>query len=167
MADAIRVEDDGAVRHLVLCRPDEFNTITIELRNTSSLPVSAAVCASLPNFIGIDGSETRKDWKGDRQYVGAKQNRNTLRDGDGLAGVFMTSAGVEPLHEAFGTIALATTATAGVTRRTKYRLKSPNATDLDADTTAAIAGFSYTGLPRIVSGCPTIIDGCQINWPLA
>ncbi len=33
MADAIRVEDDGAVRHLVLCRPDEFNTITIELRN--------------------------------------------------------------------------------------------------------------------------------------
>jgi enoyl-CoA hydratase len=31
--DAIRVEDDGAVRHLVLCRPDEFNTITIGLRN--------------------------------------------------------------------------------------------------------------------------------------
>ena len=33
MGTAIRVEDDGAVRHLVLCRPDEFNTITVTLRN--------------------------------------------------------------------------------------------------------------------------------------
>jgi len=33
MGDAIRAEDDGAVRHLVLCRPDEFNTITVALRN--------------------------------------------------------------------------------------------------------------------------------------
>ncbi len=30
---AIRVEDDGAVRHLILCRPDEFNTITPEFRD--------------------------------------------------------------------------------------------------------------------------------------
>ncbi len=30
---AIRIEDDGAVRHLVLCRPDEFNTITPQLRD--------------------------------------------------------------------------------------------------------------------------------------
>jgi enoyl-CoA hydratase/carnithine racemase len=31
MGQAIRVEDDGAVRRLVLCRPDEFNTITPQL----------------------------------------------------------------------------------------------------------------------------------------
>lgn len=30
---AIRIEDEGAVRRLVLCRPDEFNTITTELRD--------------------------------------------------------------------------------------------------------------------------------------
>jgi enoyl-CoA hydratase len=30
---AIRVEDDGAVRSLVLCRPEALNTITIELRD--------------------------------------------------------------------------------------------------------------------------------------
>jgi len=30
---AIRVEDEGAVRRLVLCRPDEFNTITPQLRD--------------------------------------------------------------------------------------------------------------------------------------
>jgi enoyl-CoA hydratase len=33
VGDAIRVEDDGAVRHLVLCRPDELNTITLGLRD--------------------------------------------------------------------------------------------------------------------------------------
>ena len=33
MPRAIRIEDDGAVRRLVLCRPDEFNTITPELRD--------------------------------------------------------------------------------------------------------------------------------------
>jgi enoyl-CoA hydratase len=33
MGVALRIEDDGAVRHLVLCRPDEFNTITPILRD--------------------------------------------------------------------------------------------------------------------------------------
>jgi enoyl-CoA hydratase len=33
MGEAIRIEDDGPVRHLVLCRPCEFNTITVALRN--------------------------------------------------------------------------------------------------------------------------------------
>jgi len=32
MASTIRIEDQGAVRRLVFCRPDEFNTITPELR---------------------------------------------------------------------------------------------------------------------------------------
>jgi enoyl-CoA hydratase len=33
MGSAIRIEDEGAVRRLVLCRPDEFNTITPQLRD--------------------------------------------------------------------------------------------------------------------------------------
>lgn len=33
MGVAVRTEDDGAVRHLVLCRPDELNTITPALRD--------------------------------------------------------------------------------------------------------------------------------------
>src|SRR3954454_17473524 len=33
MGEAIRVEDDGAVRQLVLCRPEELNTITVTLRD--------------------------------------------------------------------------------------------------------------------------------------
>jgi enoyl-CoA hydratase len=33
MGEALRGEDDGPVRHLVLCRPDEMNTITPALRD--------------------------------------------------------------------------------------------------------------------------------------
>jgi enoyl-CoA hydratase len=39
---AIRIEDDGAVRRLVLCRPAEFNTITPELRDELSAALDDA-----------------------------------------------------------------------------------------------------------------------------
>ncbi len=39
---AIRTEDDGAVRHLVLCRPAEYNTITPELRDDLLATLDAA-----------------------------------------------------------------------------------------------------------------------------
>jgi len=42
VGDAIRIEDDGAVRHLVLCRPDAFNTITLQLRDELDAALDAA-----------------------------------------------------------------------------------------------------------------------------
>ncbi|HJR26946.1 MAG TPA: crotonase/enoyl-CoA hydratase family protein [Acidimicrobiales bacterium] len=42
MTDAIRIDDDGAVRHLVLCRPDELNTITVGLRDELDAALTAA-----------------------------------------------------------------------------------------------------------------------------
>lgn len=42
MGDALRVEDHGAVRHLVLCRPDELNTITLGLRDELDTELDAA-----------------------------------------------------------------------------------------------------------------------------
>jgi enoyl-CoA hydratase/carnithine racemase len=39
---AIRIEDDAAVRHLVLCRPDEYNTITVALRDELIATLDAA-----------------------------------------------------------------------------------------------------------------------------
>ena len=42
MGDAVRVEDDGAVRRLVLCRPKEFNTITPQLRDELSSELDQA-----------------------------------------------------------------------------------------------------------------------------
>lgn len=42
MGEAIRIEDEGAVRRLVLCRPDEFNTITPQLRDELDAALEAA-----------------------------------------------------------------------------------------------------------------------------
>lgn len=39
---AIRIENSGAVRHLVFCRPAEYNTITLELRNELDAALDAA-----------------------------------------------------------------------------------------------------------------------------
>ncbi|MHC4982442.1 MAG: GH116 family glycosyl-hydrolase [Planctomycetota bacterium] len=79
--------------------------------NTTSRPLSAAICASLPNFIGSDGSP---------QQPGPKKNRNRFRRRDGLAGIFMDSTGVAKRDATWGTIALATTAAAGITYRTSW-----------------------------------------------
>lgn len=40
--EAIRIEDDGGVRHLVLCRPEEYNTITVALRDELDAALDAA-----------------------------------------------------------------------------------------------------------------------------
>ncbi len=42
VTEAIRIEDDGGVRHLVLCRPDELNTITVALRDELDAALTAA-----------------------------------------------------------------------------------------------------------------------------
>jgi enoyl-CoA hydratase len=42
MGTAIRIEDYGAVRTLVFCRPDEFNTITPQLRDELDAALEAA-----------------------------------------------------------------------------------------------------------------------------
>lgn len=42
MKPALRVEDDGHVRHLVLCRPDEYNTITPQLRDEMGVALDDA-----------------------------------------------------------------------------------------------------------------------------
>ena len=42
MGEALRIEDHGGVRHFVLCRPDEYNTITLALRNELDAALDAA-----------------------------------------------------------------------------------------------------------------------------
>ena len=42
MATAIRTSDDGAVRHLTLCRPEQYNTITPQLRDELGTALDAA-----------------------------------------------------------------------------------------------------------------------------
>jgi len=67
------------------------------LTNQGDADVEAAVCGSLNNFIGADGTSSAP-----------KDNRNSYREGDGLAGIFMESSGVDPDAPQWGTLVLTT-----------------------------------------------------------
>ena len=88
------------------------------LRNRTHSPVQAAVCGSLPNFIGIDGSQTALQWGRVPLHTGASKNRNRYREGSRVRGFLMDSRGVDPGSEAWGTLALVTPAHSGVSHRT-------------------------------------------------
>ena len=79
-----------------------------EVTNLTDQPMEVAVCGTMRNFIGIDGSKTTRNWKGDIIPYGAKKNINTFRSNEYLKGIFMTSDGVDKDDPAFGTIALTT-----------------------------------------------------------
>ncbi len=72
------------------------------LNNDTDSDIQAAVCGSLQNFIGADGTSGA-----------AKANSNVYREQDGLAGIFMSSDGVNPDAPQWGTLALTTPYLAG------------------------------------------------------
>ncbi|MCY3865078.1 MAG: GH116 family glycosyl-hydrolase [Chloroflexi bacterium] len=72
------------------------------LSNDSESDIDAAVCGSLQNFIGADGTSGA-----------AKGNSNTYREQNGLAGLFMQSAGIDREAAQWGTLALTTPYSAG------------------------------------------------------
>ena len=78
------------------------------LTNPTDEAVEAAVCASLPNFIGMDGSLTKKDWVNNQSVYGAKGNLNHAHASGAIQGIFMKSEGVPADCEAWGTMALVT-----------------------------------------------------------
>jgi uncharacterized protein (DUF608 family) len=69
------------------------------LLNRLEHPVHAAVCASIRNFIGADGRSGKP-----------QGNANVYRQGAAVCGLFMSTTGVAPSSEQYGTIALTTTA---------------------------------------------------------
>ena len=93
---------------------------TVTLRNRRARAVTASAAISLPNFIGVDGAATSTDWKGDTWPTGARRNRNTARSSEHVTGVLLSSAGVDTAAAAWGTIAIATTAREGISRRTAW-----------------------------------------------
>lgn len=100
--------------------------LTYEVENISGQPLEVAVCGSIRNFIGKDGSLFRTDWKGDYIPTGSKENRNNYRKTDQLQGIYFYSDSVNPDDPAWGTMALVTQAKEGVTYRTSSKADSWN-----------------------------------------
>ena len=79
------------------------------LKNRTDKPVVASVCGSMPNFIGMDGTEGE-----------CRKNRNRFREGKGFRGILMDSQGVDRRAPQWGTMGLATMARGGVSYRTAW-----------------------------------------------
>ncbi len=90
------------------------------LHNPTEAAITATVCGNMPNFIGIDGSQSTTGWDGRRIAVGAKGNCNSFRSGDGVQGIFMQAGELPPTAETWGTMALTTTAERDISYRTNW-----------------------------------------------
>lgn len=94
-----------------------------EITNTGHVPMEIAVSGTMRNFIGVDGSKTSRNWKGDLIPIGAQKNMNIYKREAGVQGIYMTSDGVAKDDAAWGTIALTTPDNEQVTYR---RSSTPN-----------------------------------------
>ena len=100
--------------------------LSYEVTNTTDQPMDVAICGSMRNFIGKDGSQFRTDWKGDYIPIGAKDNKNKYIESNGIKGIYLYSDGVDKNDPAWGTVALTTQATGKVTYRTSSKADSWN-----------------------------------------
>jgi non-lysosomal glucosylceramidase len=90
------------------------------IRNKTGRRLQGAVCGTIPNFVGADGSSLSRDWKGDPIVTGPKQNRNEFRKGSAIEGIYMSSSGVDPKAEQWGTMAISVPAGLPVSYRTAW-----------------------------------------------
>ncbi len=94
------------------------------LTNHSDQPLLASVCGTLPNFIGMDGTLTQRNFSNQPVVVGADGNINLYRESGDLCGIYMKSERVHPEHEAWGTLALTTARAESITYRTSWNRRS-------------------------------------------
>lgn len=92
--------------------------LAYEVTNPTKQSMEVAVCGSLRNFIGVDGTKFNYNWKGDMVPYGGKGNKNEYRSCNGLSGVYLYSEGVDENAPAWGTMALTTQSDQGVSYRT-------------------------------------------------
>lgn len=88
-----------------------------EVSNKTNRPLNVSVCGSIRNFMGKDGSKYHHDWKGDKKYEGAKNNKNKYFELDGLKGIKFLPGELAKDDPAWGTLVLST-ANSNVSYRT-------------------------------------------------
>jgi len=86
--------------------------LTYEVANPTDGAIMVSVCGTVQNFIGNDGTKSA-----------ASKNRNQLRRGQAIQGIFLSSDGVPRDAEPWGTIALTVPTGEDVTSRTAWLAK--------------------------------------------
>ncbi|CAF0848513.1 unnamed protein product [Didymodactylos carnosus] len=92
-----------------------------EVTNTSDKLLDVAVCGTMRNFVGNDGSKYNTGGDGDIYPYGSKSNTNVFKQQDELQGIYMYSDNVDKNDAAWGTMALSTNCTTGTV---SYRTSS-------------------------------------------
>ena len=80
--------------------------LTYEVTNRTSRILDVTVAGNMVNFVGIDGSKTEINEKGEYLPYGNSHNKNQYREGHGLVGIYMYSDSVDRNDPAWGTMAL-------------------------------------------------------------
>jgi len=93
--------------------------LTYDVTNTTNQPLTVSVCGNIRNFVGQDGSQMVE--LSDPRPIGAKNNINKFKEDGSVKGIYMYSDDVDKKSVAWGTIALTTNASKGVTYRTSSR----------------------------------------------
>ena len=88
--------------------------LSYQVRNLTDSPLEVSVCGSICNFIGRDGVE---DALKDASKRGLKSNVNEFRSRNGISGIYFYSQDVPADHQAWGTMALTTDSSSGVSYR--------------------------------------------------
>ncbi len=91
--------------------------LTYEVTNLTDKAMQVSVCGSMRNFVGKDGSNFHRDWKGDFIPDGARYNQNVYRQSGEVSGIFMYSDSISKTDAAFGTIALTTSEKSAISYR--------------------------------------------------
>ena len=92
--------------------------LTYEVTNHTSRPLDVTVAGNMVNFVGIDGSKTEFNQKGEYVPYGSSHNKNQYREGRGLVGIYMYSDSVDRNDPAWGTMALSVNAKGKLSHQT-------------------------------------------------
>jgi uncharacterized protein (DUF608 family) len=95
--------------------------LSYEVTNTGKQPLEVAICGSIRNFIGKDGSKYNTNGYGDYIPIGAKNNKNSYREQDGIKGIYFYSDSVDKSDPAYGNMALTVQSGGKVTYRTSSK----------------------------------------------
>ncbi len=91
--------------------------LRLTIENITMDDVDASFCVNVPNFIGLESD--------------ARRNINAFRKSSAIQGIDMRAGNVDEKDEAWGTMALTTTATTGVSYRTAWERGRTGKTLLD------------------------------------
>lgn len=105
--------------------------LTYEVTNMTGKPLSVAVCGTMRNFVGQDGSKIKRNWKGDFIPYGAKNNQNVFKQNNGISGIYMYSDSIGKTDAAFGSMALTTSESSGISFRRSSELNTWQRATLD------------------------------------